>query len=165
MAATVRLAGSARDAQRRPDATTARPLTHAELAAPAVVTVHLRESPRTDTLAIALARQHHTPVQARRYINAAELIRDHRAHPDDVAAVTRWALAAGPRVRRPHGATTTLVVSGSLGAVARAFEDTRETCRARDETTGALMVYRDHRDELSVPADLDGLVTAALGLS
>jgi kumamolisin len=165
MAATVRLAGSARLAQQLPDSTTARPLTHAELAAPAVVTVHLREAPRADTLAVALARQQHTPVQARRYINAAELVRTHRAHPDDVAAVTRWAIAAGLRVRHPEGATNTLDVGGSLGALGRAFDVSLETRRHRDATTGALTVYRDHRDELSVPSDLDGIVTAAFGLS
>ncbi|HEY8675249.1 MAG TPA: hypothetical protein VIO13_04700, partial [Candidatus Dormibacteraeota bacterium] len=68
------------------------------------MTVHLRESPKSDTLAVALARQHHTPVQARRYINAAELIHNHSARVDDVEAVTRWAFAAGLRTRRHHGA-------------------------------------------------------------
>ena len=165
MVATVRLAGSARLRPRFTDSVTTRPLTHAELAAPAVVTVHLRESPKSDTLAVALARQHHTPVQARRYINAAELIHNHSARVDDVEAVTRWAFAAGLRTRRHHGATATLDVSGSLGALARAFDVTMEGCRARDAGTGALTVYRDHREELSVPRDLDGVVTTALGLS
>jgi len=164
MAATVRLAGSARVRPRVPDLFTARPLTHGELAAPATVTVHLRESPRADTLAVALARQHHTPVQSRRYPSAAELIHDHRAHAADVAAVTHWANQAGLRVRRT-GSGTTLDVSGSLGALARAFEVTLESCRARDTATGAITQYRDHREELSVPADLEAVVTAALGLS
>jgi kumamolisin len=165
MAATVRLAGSARLRPRLPDLFTARPLTNAELAAAATVTVHLRESPRADTLAIALARQHHTAVQSRRYVSATELIANHRAHPGDVAAVTHWANRAGLRIRRPGGSGTTLDVSGSLGALARAFEVTLESCRTRDATTGAVTQYRDHREELSVPSDLDSVVTAALGLS
>ncbi len=165
MAATVRLAGSARLHPGLADFATARPLTRAELGAPAVVTVHLRESPHTDTLAVALARQQHTPVQSRRYANAAELIRNHRARPGDIEAVMDWATAAGLRVRRPDTATTTVDVSGSVGALARAFAVTLESRRVRNPVTGALTVYRDHRDELSVPAALDGIVTAALGLS
>jgi kumamolisin len=165
MAATVRLAGSARLRPRLPDPFTARPLTNTELAAPAAVTLHLREAPNTETLAVALARQHHTPVQSRRYLSAAELIHDHGAHPGDVAAVTRWASQAGLRVRRPDASGTTLAVSGSLGALARAFEVTLESCRTRDPSTGAVTTFRDHREELSLPAGLDSVVTAALGLS
>jgi kumamolisin len=165
MAATVRLAGSARLRTHPSEVVTTRPLTNAELAAPAVVTVHLRESPHADTLAVALARQHHTPVQRRRYLSAAELANAHRAHGRDVAAVTRWAKAAGLRVRSRSGADSALDVSGSLGVLGRAFDVELEACRARDWSTGAVRVYRDHRDELSVSATLEGIVTAALGLS
>ena len=49
--------------------------------------------------------------------------------------------------------------------LARAFHVTLERRRERDLVTGALAVYRDRREELSVPAELDGVVTAALGLS
>jgi kumamolisin len=165
MAAAVRLAGSARLRTHPSEVVTRRPLTNAELAAPAVVTVHLRESPHGDTLAIALARQHHTQVQNRRYPSATQLVKEHRAHGHDVALVTAWANAAGLRVHARDGAGSALDVSGSLAALARAFGVELEGCRARDMCTGALAVYRDHRGELSVPAELDGVVTAALGLS
>jgi kumamolisin len=165
MAATVRLAGSAQLRPRPANLFTARPLAQAELAAPAVVTVHLREASQTDTLAVALARQHHTPVQGRRYLDAAGLVRDHSACADDVEAVTRWARAAGLRVHRGDVATTTLDVGGSLGAIARALDVTLQICRVRDPGTGTLTTYRDHHDEVSVPANLDGVVTAVLGLS
>jgi kumamolisin len=165
MVATVRLAGSARLRPRLADSFTTRPLTQAELAAPAVVTVHLREASHTDTLAVALARQHHTPVQGRRYLDAAGLVRNHSARPDDVEAVTRWARGAGLRVHRGDAATTTLDIGGSLGAIARAFDVTMQSWRARGAGTGALRTYRDHNDEVSVPANFDGIVTAVLGLS
>ncbi|MDQ6847256.1 MAG: S53 family peptidase [Candidatus Dormibacteraeota bacterium] len=166
MANTVHLAGSAR---LRPHfgayAVSARQLTQAELAAPAVVTAHLRESPHTDSLGVALARQQHTPVQSRRYVTARELVVAHGSTSDDIAAVTRWAIGAGLRVRRPERATTTLELGGSLGVLALAFGVTLEHVRERDAVTGAPAVYRDHHEELSVPSDLDGVVTAALGLS
>ena len=166
MATTVHLAGSARQ---RPHldafARSARPLSPSELTAPAVVTAHLRESSHTDTLAVALARQQHTPAQSRRYVSAAQLVELHGSAPDDIAAVTEWAGSAGLRVRRRGDAPNTLELSGSLGTLARAFEVTLERCRERDAITGAPSRYRDHRDELSVPSDLDGIVTAVLGLS
>jgi kumamolisin len=165
MAATVRLAGSAQLRTHPSEVVTRRPLTNAELAAPAVVTMHLRESPRGDSLGVALARQHQTPVQHRHYLSTPELVRAHRAGGDDVAAVMRWATAAGLRVRPRNGAETSLDVSGALGALARAFDVELEGCRARDLCSGALAVYRDHRGELSLPAALDGAVTAVLGLS
>jgi kumamolisin len=164
MAATVRLAGSARLRSRPSEVVTTRPLTAGELAAPAAVTVHLRESPHDDTLAVALARQHHTPVQRRRYLTASELAAAHHAHDRDVDAVTTWANAAGLRVRSRSGAGAALDVSGSVGALARAFDIEMMACRARDWSTGTVSVYRDHREELSVPASLDGVVVAALGL-
>lgn len=164
MAATVRLAGSARLRTRPSEVVTTRPLTAGELAAPAAVTVHLRESPHHDTLAVALARQHHTPVQRRRYLTAAELVDAHQAHGRDVDAVTTWANAAGLRVRSRSGAGAALDVSGSLGTLARAFHVEMMACRARDWSTGTVSVYHDHREELSVPTALDGVVVAALGL-
>jgi kumamolisin len=114
---------------------------------------------------VALARQHHTPVQRRRYLSAAELGDAHHAHASDVAAVGRWATAAGLRLRSRSESDSALDVSGSLGALAHAFDVELDACRARDWSSGAVAVYRDHREELSVPADLDGVVTAALGLS
>ncbi len=166
MANTVHLAGSARV---RPHldalAVSSRPLAPSELAVPAVVTAHLREEPHPHSLAIALAQQQHTPMQSRRYLSARELVQSHGSAEDDVAAVTRWARGEGLRVRRPQHAPTTLELAGSLGALARAFDVSLEQWRERDAITGARAVYRDHRDELSVPAELDGVLTAALGLS
>ncbi|MDQ6856696.1 MAG: S53 family peptidase [Candidatus Dormibacteraeota bacterium] len=104
-------------------------------------------------------------MQSRRYLSAADLTGAHGSDTDDVAAVTRWAVRAGLRVRAGHAPTTTLEVSGSLGALARAFDVTLERHREWDAATGAVAVYRDHAQELSVPAELDGVVTAALGLS
>jgi kumamolisin len=165
MAATVRLAGSARIQPSSTGDITTRPLTAGELAAPAAMTLHLRENPRTESVGVRLARQQTTPVQMRRYPGSDELADVHGAHADDIAAVSRWASAAGLRVRRLDGATSTLDVSGSVGALARAFSVSVERCVERERRTGAVRIYRDHPEELSVPRQLDGIVTAALGLS
>lgn len=165
MAATVRLAGSARVHPSAAIDVSIRPLTAGELAAPAVMTVHLREDPRTDSVSVQLARQQAKPVQLRRYIGASQLAGAHGSHADDIASVSRWATAAGLRVRRLHGATSTLDVSGSVGALARAFAVTIERRVEREPRSGAVRVYRDHSEELSVPQSLDGIVTAAFGLS
>lgn len=165
MAATVRLAGSARLHPTDSTAVSTRPLTAGELAAPAAMTLHLRENPRAESVGVRLARQHATPVQLRRYIGAGEVTEMHAAHTEDVVSVSRWANTAGLRVRRLGGAANTLDVSGSVGALARAFSVTVERWVERDLRTGAVRIYRDHRDELSIPRGLDGIVTAALGLS
>ncbi|HEX4578605.1 MAG TPA: S53 family peptidase [Candidatus Dormibacteraeota bacterium] len=165
MAVTVRLAGSARLYPPRSVDISTRPLTAGELAAPAVMTVHLREDPRTESIGVRLARQQTTPVPLRRYLGAAELADAHGAHADDIAALSRWAAAAGLRVRRLHAATSTVDVSGSVGALARAFSVTVERCVEREPRTGAVRIYRDHHEELSVPKALDGVVTSAFGLS
>jgi kumamolisin len=165
MIATVRLAGSARPEGSAAANTTVRPLTGTELAAPAVVTLHLREDPRTDGLAVRLARQHLSTGPRRRHIGAAELTTLHGAAAADVASVSSWATAAGLRVHRREGTPATVDVSGSLATLARAFGVELEGWRVRDPRTGAVAAFRDHRDELSIPARLDGLVTAALGLS
>jgi hypothetical protein len=73
MTATVRLAGSARREVSPAANTTVRPLIGTELAAPAAVTLHLRQDPRTDGLAVRLARQHLSTGPRRRHIGAAEL--------------------------------------------------------------------------------------------
>ena len=166
MTGTVHLAGSATPHPSFASfAATARPLTDAELARPASVTVHLRESPHTESMAVALARQQHTPVQTRRYPSAVEFADAHGCAAADVALVTRWASVNGLHARRSPHSPTTLELRGAVGALARAFEVSLERRRERDMVTGALAVYRDHRDELSVPIDLDGVITAALGLS
>jgi kumamolisin len=164
MAATVRLAGSARLRPTGSHDISARPLTAGELAAPAAMTLHLRENPRTDGVGVRLARQQATQVQLRRYVGSAELVHTHSAHADDIASVGRWAANSGLRVRRLDGATNTLDVSGSVGALARAFSVNVERYVERETRTGTVSIYRDHHHELSVPRELDGIVTAALGL-
>ncbi len=166
MTASIRLAGSCRgQVSTAAFAATARPLSDPELGRPAAVTVHLRKSAAHDSLAVALARQHRTPVQVRRFLSADELLQKHRCDDRDAALVSRWATSMGLRVRRGHHSAMTLEVVGSLGALARAFGVSLERRRERDAITGAVSVYRDHREELSVPPELDGIVTAALGLS
>lgn len=165
MAPSVRLAGSALLNSPRFQESSERPLTVAELAAPAVMTLHLREDPRADSVAVRVARQHLVPVRQRRYLAGADASSRLGAHDTDIAAVGHWAAAAGLRVRRPDSAANTVDVSGSLGTLARAFGVGLQRHTVRDVSTGAITVFRDHRDELSVPTQLDGVITAAFGLS
>lgn len=165
MAATVRLAGSTALHPHPSMDVSSRSLTAGELNAVGVMTLHLRDDPSRDSVAIRLARQRVVPAHQRRYITAQQLVSLHAAHSEDLAAVTRWAVDEGLRVRRQIGATDCLDISGSLGALARVFGVTLRRCTARNSATGAVSVYRDHADELSIPARFDGVVTAALGLS
>ena len=165
MAATVRLAGSARPRAADPSHPGTRPLTAAELAVPAGVTLHLREDPRRESVAVRVARQAATPPALRRYASSLEIAGMRTALPGDVRAVQRWAEAAGLRVRPAPPAAATLDVIGSLGALARAFSVELWRCVERDRHSGVAHVYRDHREELAVPAQLEGVITAALGLS
>lgn len=163
MTARVRLAGSAHETA-TPRDISSRPLSHNELAAPGAVTVHLREDPRLDSVDVRLARQHSLPLAMRRYLDAPALNAVHGASAADLQAVGRWASAAGLRMR-PHAGSAAVDVSGSLEALSRAFAVGMDRRVEREPRSGRISVYRDHRDELSVPAELDGVVTAALGLS
>ena len=133
MVATVRLAGSARLRPRLADSFTARPLTQAELAAPAVVTVHLREASQTDTLCLWRWHANTTPRCRAPVPDAAGLVRDHSARPDDVEAVHSVgggrSGAMRPSGPRHHDAGTSAVRRALL---ARAFDVTfMQSCRAR----------------------------------
>jgi kumamolisin len=165
MLATVRLAGSARPDQDAALDGTTRPLTSAELAAPAAVTLHLRESRATDSIAVRLARQHLVTGSRRRFLDASTLAALHGADPADVDAVRRWADGAGLQVHQREGASRSLEVTGSLAILSRAFSVAIERHHRRDPLSGEVMAFRDHREELSIPADLDGVIVAALGLS
>ena len=159
----VRLAGSAHQGVADSPEVSSHPLTPGELAAPGVVTVHLRDNPRVESVDVRLARQHALPPAMRRYLDQPTLVALHGASAADVEAVRRWASAAGLRARPQTGAAA-VDVSGSLDTLARAFAVEMERRVERDRRSGRVSVYRDHREELSVPAELDGIVTAALGL-
>jgi kumamolisin len=165
MAATIRLAGSGRRHHNTSATVAPQSLTTAQLAAPAVMTLHLREAPGGESLGVRLARQHLTPASRRRFIGPGELIALHGAAAVDIHQVSAWATGAGLRVRPGGAGTATVDVSGSVGALASAFGVGMVRCHDRDPRSGAVSVYRDHLGELSIPAHLDGVITAALGLS
>lgn len=167
MAATVRLAGSARTVQEPAGAgaMTPRSLDARELARVASVTVHVREAPHAETLAVRMARDALTTPRSRTYLSTSALHASHGPAVDDVGSVLRWASSAGLGIGAVDAVTRRVELTASVGVLARAFGVELELCRTTDWRTGEALAYRDHRDELRIPAALDGVVTAVLGLS
>src|SRR5487761_1087707 len=167
MFATVRLAGSTRRFHHPADADPDHvgPLDDRQLAEPASVTVHLREAPHADTLAVRMARDAHTAASARTFLSASDLHREHGPAIADIGTVLRWASASGLQVGAVDAATRRIELTAPLGTLAEAFGVALERRRTVDWRTGEPLLYRDHREELRIPSHLDGMVTAVLGLS
>ncbi|MGY4644791.1 S53 family peptidase [Cellulomonas sp. URHB0016] len=82
------------------------------------------------------------------------------AAPEDVAAVTQALEASGLRVDSVSVASRTLRVTGTVDVLSGFFG----TRLYRSTVAGQEGTYRTRHGELSVPADLHGLVVAVLGL-
>jgi kumamolisin len=167
MTATVRLAGSARTlhGSSADGPTAVRSLDTLELSRTASVTVHVREAPHLETLAVRMARDALTAPRWRTYLSSSALHGEHGPAVDDIGSVLRWASGAGLQIGAVHAATRRVELTAPLGALARAFAVDLELRHTTDWRTGEPVLYRDHRDELRLPARLDGVVTAVLGLS
>jgi kumamolisin len=83
----------------------------------------------------------------------------HGAAEADVEAVRSFAADHNLSVGRVDLARRSIELSGPVGAIARAFEATIGLYRAPDGDT-----YRGRTGELTLPAELDGVVTGVFGL-
>jgi len=127
---------------------------------PALGTV-LGEVPADETASVTLVlrRRSELPtVTGGALLTAAELGERHGAHPDDLAAVREAVEAAGLRVDEAHGPSRRVRVSGPVPALAAAFGVRLQ----RAEVDGRTIRMRS--GPLSVPAALDEVVLAVLGL-
>ena len=91
-------------------------------------------------------------------LSRPEFERRHGADPADLAAVGAFARAHGLAVVQEHAARRTVILSGTVGQFSSAFAVQLHQMRDAKGT------YRGRTGEISVPAELDGIVEAVLGL-
>ena len=124
------------------------------------VTVYLRHRVAPDWIDDQARR----PPRSRRRISRHDWTQAHGADPDEVNAVAAFAESHGLIVSRIDEARRQVRLAGSAAAVARAFEaDLRGMYAPRDapaDTRG----YRARRGPLTVPVDLDEIVTGVFGI-
>lgn len=96
-------------------------------------------------------------------ISAAQFAATYGADPADVELVTATVTALGARVVAVRAAARQVRIEATAAAVSRMFGAALERITSQD-STGAEVIHRVRTSPLSVPAVLDGVVTAVLGL-
>ena len=87
----------------------------------------------------------------------------HGAASSDVDLVTGTLTDLGARIIESDAASRRVRISGTVGLLSRVFGTSLETVTSR-ATDGTAAVHRHRTGSLTVPAALDGVVTAVLGL-
>jgi len=111
---------------------------------------------------VVLRRRAALPAGAAR-MSSAELGERHGANPADVELVTSTLTALGVEVTSVDIASRLLRISGPAGVLADAF-GTSLAQVSSPNASGTPVTHRFRTGGLSVPAELDGIVTAVLGL-
>jgi kumamolisin len=97
-------------------------------------------------------------------ISKAELAEKYGADPADIAVVTDAVVAFGARVVLVDAGSRRVLVSGAASALEVLFGTKLGMAKSADQVTGKVSHYRARAGGLSVPAALDHVVTAVLGL-
>ncbi len=95
----------------------------------------------------------------RTYLTREAFAAELGADPSDVRAVQRFALASDLIVRETDDARRSIVVDGTLDALARAFGATLAQYRTADGT-----LFRGRAGPLTIPAELGPIVVGVFGL-
>jgi kumamolisin len=148
-AGRVPLPGSARPAL--PGATSATPMDAAE---PITVTVVLRRK----------AELPESLVSGRQRLSPAELAATYGASAQDVALVAAAAADAGVDVESVDEGSRQVRLSGPAATLAALFGTSLQRVETPDPVTGRPVPHRHRQGGLTVPAALDGVVVAVLGL-
>src|SRR5690349_12650467 len=93
-----------------------------------------------------------------------ELRDQYGADPADVDLVRQTLGALGLEVTEVHASTRRVKVAGTIGALSSAFGVTLQQVSSPDPKTGENVMHRYREGPLFVPAALDGVVLAVLGL-
>jgi kumamolisin len=96
-------------------------------------------------------------------LTSDELAERYGADPADVALVTQAMQSRGLEVTEVHPATRRIKVAGTLADLSSTFGTTLSQVSSAD-ATGQQIIHRQRQGSLYVPAALDGVVTAVLGL-
>jgi kumamolisin len=94
----------------------------------------------------------------RRYLTRRELARQQGADPKDISTVKAFAKRHGLKVVKADAARRSVVLAGTAGAFSTAFGTTLQ----RYEHSGK--TFRGRTGELTVPADLEGIIEGVFGL-
>jgi len=97
-------------------------------------------------------------------LSAAQLGAEYGAEGADVDVVRDVLGAAGLTVTSVDAPSRRMQVSGSAAAVAAAFGTTLTRTTSPDPVTGEAVGHRQRSGELTIPAVLDGIVVAVLGI-
>ena len=97
-------------------------------------------------------------------MNVADLGSAYGAHSGDVELVQNAMVAAGLTVDSMDPASRRMEISGSASAVAAAFGTTLTRTTSPDPVTQVPVEHRHRTGDLTVPAELDGVVVAVLGI-
>jgi len=97
-------------------------------------------------------------------LSAAQLGAEYGAEGADVDVVRGVLGAAGLTVTSVDAPSRRMQVSGSAAAVAAAFGTTLTRTTSPDPVTGEAVGHRQRSGELTIPAVLDGVVVAVLGI-
>ncbi len=93
------------------------------------------------------------------FLSREEFAEEHGADPADIAAVRKFAAAHGLIVALEHPARRTVVLSGTAEQFSDAF-----SVQLQQFATDSGVKYRGRTGAVQLPAELDGIVEAVLGL-
>lgn len=96
-------------------------------------------------------------------ISSAHLAAQFGADPADVDLVSTTVTAAGAQVIQTDPASRRVRISGTAATLQALFGTTLQRARV-DDSRGEAVEMRHRTGDLSIPAELDGVVTAVLGL-
>ncbi len=113
---------------------------------------------------VVLRRKAELPENLTAPISKAELSEKYGASTDDITAVTDAVEAAGASVVSADAGSRRVLVSGSAATLGALFGTKLVAATAPDQTSGAKVRFREREGALTVPANLDEVVTAVLGL-
>jgi kumamolisin len=121
----------------------------------------------TITVTVVLRRRAAVPaalVTGPETVTHEELDARYGADPDDIARVTSVLGELGLTVTETHQGSRRLKMSGTVGAMSRAFGTTLTLVTSPYADGTGSVQHRYRSGDLSVPAELAGIVTAVLGL-
>ncbi len=113
---------------------------------------------------VVLRRRAELPDDLPSSISKAELAEKYGADPADITAVSDAVVAAGAEVVSADAASRRVLVAGDPATLEELFGTKLAIVQTHDAVTGKQVRFRHREGELTVPVDLDEIVTAVLGL-
>src|SRR6266705_624553 len=124
-----------------------------------VSSITIRTRPATDPedLEKKVAEIYAKPLAERTYMSREELESSHGAHPDDLDAIEQYAQQHNLVVSHRSEAERTLVLTGKLADLLRAFPADVSLVH---HATGS---FRSRRGDILIPKEFEGIITGIFG--